>query len=108
MNPNPEELISVDTLIAAIETEDELGMVLRLHLVIEHLLNVYLKYMRKGEIAEYVKQPREFGGKLSLAAAFGLPLHLVRVMHPLGFHLEPPCATTNNHVCWGTLYYWSW
>lgn len=81
MKPNPEELISVDTLIAAIETEDELGMVLRLHLAIEQLLNVYLKQMRKGEIAEYVKEPREFGGKLSLAAAFGLPLHLVRLMH---------------------------
>jgi hypothetical protein len=83
MNLNIKDLESADLIIAAAETEDEVGTVLRIHLAVEQVLVWYIGQRRTTEIAPYVKEPREFGGKLSLAAAFGLPLALVRVIHQI-------------------------
>jgi hypothetical protein len=83
MNLNIKEFESADLLIAAAETEDEIGTVLRFHLAVEQVLVWFIGQRRTAEIAPYVKEPREFGGKLSLAAAFGLPLPLVRVIHQI-------------------------
>lgn len=71
------------TIIAAAETDDELGSVLRLHLAVEQLLNFYIKQKSYGEISKYAKLPRDFGGKLSLAAAFGLPLSIARTIYQI-------------------------
>jgi len=76
-------LAKPQTIIAASETEDELGSVLRLHLAVEQLLVFYIKEKSSGEISKYAKLPRDFGGKLSLAAAFGLPLPIVRTIYQL-------------------------
>lgn len=70
-----------DTLYAAVETEDEMGCVLRFHLMVENLLVFYLKQKCQGEVAVYAKVQREFGQKLGLAAAFGLPLPIAAVIH---------------------------
>ncbi|WP_244868250.1 hypothetical protein [Pseudomonas sp. Cab53] len=78
---NVEELANTEILIAAAETEDEMGCVLRFHLMLERLLTFYLKEKCKGEIAVYAKLPRDFGQKLGLAAAFGLPLPIAAVIH---------------------------
>lgn len=78
---NVEELADTAILIAAAETEDEMGCVLRFHLMLERLLTFYLKEKCKGEIAVYAKLPRDFGHKLGLAAAFGLPLQIAAVIH---------------------------
>ena len=77
------EFDDVNLLISAAETEDEVGTVLRTHLIVEKILVWYIDCRRTGEIGNYVKEPREFGNKLSLAAAFGLPLAFVRVLHQL-------------------------
>ena len=79
MDITDEELDQTKAIILAAETEDELGTVLRLHLALEHLLNFYLKQKRKGEVASFVREPREFGAKLSLAVAFGFPVIIARV-----------------------------
>ncbi len=76
-NTIPEELVDWKTLVEAAETDDEIGTVLRLHLVIEKLLAFYLDRKRVGDLAKYTQQPRSFAGKLSLSAAFGLPIPLV-------------------------------
>jgi len=76
-----EELANTDILVAAVETEDEMGCVLRFHLMLERLLTFYLREKCKGEIATYAKPPRDFGQKLGLAAAFGLPLPIAAVIH---------------------------
>lgn len=68
-----------DAIILAMETEDELGTILRLHLVLEKLLVFYLNQKRKDEVATFVHEPRDFGGKLSLAVAFGFPLVMARI-----------------------------
>lgn len=83
MDLNIKEFDSADLLIAAAETEDEIGTVLRIHLAVEKVLVWYLGQRLTTELIPYVKVPREFGGRLSLAAAFGLPLPLVRVIHQI-------------------------
>ncbi|MNJ48982.1 hypothetical protein D3C77_441940 [compost metagenome] len=70
-------------LIAAAETEDELGAVLRFHLATENLLSFYINERNKGELSKYAKEPNNFGGKLALAAAFGLPIPLARIAHQI-------------------------
>lgn len=77
------ELEKFQTIIAAAETGDELGSVLRLHLAVEQLLAFYIKEKNHGEISKYAKAPRDFGGKLSLATAFGLPISIARVIHQI-------------------------
>jgi len=78
---NIKEFNKPDLLTAAAETEDEVGTVLRIHLAIEQILVWFINHKLTKELAPYVKEPREFGNKLSLAAAFGLPLPFVRVVH---------------------------
>lgn len=70
-------------LIAAAETEDELGSVLRFHLVTESLLSFYINERNKGELSKYAKEPNNFGGKLGLAAALGFPIPLARIAHQI-------------------------
>ena len=77
------DLEKFQTIIAAAETDDELGSVLRLHLAVEQLLTFYIKEKSHGEISKYAKLPRDFGGKLSLAAAFGLPLPIARAIYQI-------------------------
>ena len=72
-----------NTVINAVETEDELGTVLRVHWLVEKLLVEYLKTKRKGEIGSIVREPRDFGMKLSLATAFGIPLPIAKVMYQI-------------------------
>ncbi|MFJ4343698.1 hypothetical protein [Pseudomonas sp. NPDC089401] len=81
IDTTPFEKISL--MIAAAETDDEMGTVIRLHGIIEGLVSFYIKEMSQGEIAKYAKEPREFGAKLGLATAFGLPLPIARVVHQI-------------------------
>lgn len=92
-----ESLFDMETILAAVETEDEIGCVLRLHLLIEQLLSFYLSEKRQGEIKTYVKEPREFSQKLALATAFGLPLpisavayHINGIRNKLAHRLHEP------------------
>lgn len=66
-------------LLRAIKTSDGVGMVLRLHLATEVLLEVHVEAERGGAKAEFVPSGRFFGDKLSLSVAFGLPVPLARV-----------------------------
>ena len=68
---------------SAIETDDEIGTVLRLHLLIEEALDVFVQEKREGDIAVIVRQPRDFGMKLSLATAFGLPVEFGLVIRKI-------------------------
>lgn len=76
-----QELSDTAILIAAAETEDEMGCVLRFHLMLERLLTFYLQVKCKGEVGKYAKPPRDFGQKLGLAAAFGLRLPIAAVIY---------------------------
>lgn len=70
-------------LIAAAETEDEIGSVLRIHLIFEKVLEVYLNSCIVGDAVRYVKMPRDFGAKLGLAVAYGIPVPIAAVIHQL-------------------------
>ncbi|MDQ7981900.1 hypothetical protein QYH69_32270 [Paraburkholderia sp. SARCC-3016] len=72
-------LLSARTIIAATETDDEIGCVLRLHLQVEQLLVVFLSMKLKAPVTEYVQEPREFSRKLAFAVAFGFPLPFAAV-----------------------------
>ncbi|MFB3301891.1 hypothetical protein [Pseudomonas sp. AMR01] len=76
-----EKVSDVEIIIAAAETEDELGCVLRFHLMLESLLSFYLDEKCQGEVGKYAKPPRDFGQKLGMAAAFGIPMQIAAVIH---------------------------
>ncbi|MDG9883011.1 hypothetical protein N7650_09210 [Pseudomonas sp. GD04058] len=76
-------LANISILTMAAETDDELGSVLRFHLATESILSFYISEKTQGEISKYVKEPRDFGTKLSIATALGLPLPLARVIHQI-------------------------
>jgi hypothetical protein len=63
-----------EKLIDAAETEDEIGVVLRMHLALEKILNHFLRSRIKSELAPYIKVPGYTAQKIALAAAFGLPV----------------------------------
>ncbi|WP_069269017.1 hypothetical protein [Paraburkholderia nodosa] len=60
-------LLDADTLILAAETEDDIGCILRLHLQVEQMLDFYLNRKRTADIAPFVREPRDFSGKLSIS-----------------------------------------
>lgn len=76
-----EKVSDVNIIIAAAETEDELGCVLRFHLMLESLLSFYLDEKCQGELGKYAKPPRDFGQKLGMAAAFGIPMQVAAVIY---------------------------
>ncbi|MET3395806.1 hypothetical protein ABIC33_006483 [Variovorax sp. 1140] len=56
-------------LIAAAETDDEIGAVLRTHLLTEQFLSWFIESKATGDLAKFVKVPRDFKAKLNLAVA---------------------------------------
>jgi hypothetical protein len=81
MKPGSTE--AINALISASETDDAIGTIVRMHLLIEEIITRYLEVRVTGELKEFIKQPREFAPKLHLAAAFGMPIPLVRAAHRL-------------------------
>lgn len=69
---NLEKLVSAAKFIAAVETEDELGCVLRIHLCLENYLEEFLKNFIPAEQKKFHKGRPSFSEKLSLAVAYGL------------------------------------
>lgn len=69
--------------IRAMETEDEVGAVLRAHLALERLLDHYLEQRLTKELRPFIQvsERTPFGQKLAFAAAFGMPLPFLRAAH---------------------------
>lgn len=76
-------IVNPEMIIAAMETADELGCVLRVHLVYESLLEFYLDQKVVGDVTVYLRKPREYGAKVGLSVAFGLPLSFAAVFKHL-------------------------
>jgi hypothetical protein len=70
---NLNNLLNSGRLIAAAETEDELGCVVRIHLCLESFLEAYLKHFIPEDEKKYHKDRLTFAEKLSLAVAYRLP-----------------------------------
>lgn len=68
----------------AAETDDELGTVLRLHLLIETYLEVVRDVLVPQEVKQFAPEPSTVGGKLAQAAVAGLPVPLAAVMQQIG------------------------
>ncbi|MNU43064.1 hypothetical protein D3C71_318400 [compost metagenome] len=68
----------------AAETDDELGTVLRLHLLVETFLETARDVLLQPELKRFAPEPRNFADKLGYAAVSGLPIPLAEVMHHLG------------------------
>ncbi|WZB72117.1 hypothetical protein WJ968_11240 [Achromobacter xylosoxidans] len=69
--------------IAATETEDELGTVLRLHLLIEAFLDELLGRQISADLKPFIPTMRSFSDKLGYAYALGLPLSLAAVVRQI-------------------------
>lgn len=76
-------VVDIHLLWQAAETEDDIGAVLRCHLLTEKFLIWFLDTKLSKQLRVYIKEPREFGGKLSLAVALGLPLPFAAVAKQL-------------------------
>jgi hypothetical protein len=63
-----------DKLIQAAETEDEIGLVLRMHLALDKVFDHYLSSRITSELAPYIKIPKYSAQKIPLAALMGMPL----------------------------------
>lgn len=70
-----------EKLIGAAETEDEIGVVLRMHLALEKILNHFLRSQITSDLAPYIKVPGYTAQKISLAAAFGMPVPFLAAAH---------------------------
>lgn len=68
-------------LIDAVETEDEIGVVLRMHLALENIINHFLRSQITSDRAPYIKVPGYTAQKVSLAAAFGMPVPFLAAVH---------------------------
>lgn len=81
MEVDEELLFKTQHLIGAAETEDEIGTVLRMHLAIDQLLEVYLAHQITEHLKPFIKIPGYTGQKLSFAAAFGMPVPFLKAIH---------------------------
>ncbi|WP_146075499.1 hypothetical protein [Achromobacter xylosoxidans] len=87
----PESLDSMDffpkdvgDLISGIATsEDELGVLLRCHLVAESILDKFVAIKRVGALNTLIQEPQQFGMKLALSSAFGMPSDFGLALHHL-------------------------
>jgi hypothetical protein len=70
---NLNKLMNSERFLAAAETEDELGCVLRIHLCLESFLEEFLKHFIAESDQKYHKDRLTFSEKLSLAVAYKLP-----------------------------------
>lgn len=78
-----DQAFNVETLIALAETKDEVGSVLRAHLLVERFLVSFIDVARVGDRAHLIKQPRDFATKVGLATALGLPLPFASAAYEL-------------------------
>ena len=74
-------LINPEEFIAAAETEDELGCVLRMHLCLERFLDEFAEKIIPDKDKKYHLSRPQFGGKLSLAVAYGLCSHIAESIY---------------------------
>jgi hypothetical protein len=76
-------LINPDEYIAAAETEDELGCVLRMHLCLERFLDEFTDKVIPLEDRKFHPKRQPFSGKLSLAVAYGLAKPIAESIHTI-------------------------
>ncbi|MGD8174494.1 hypothetical protein [Marinimicrobium agarilyticum] len=72
--------LDTETLIRAAESEDEVGTVLRMHLVLDNILDAFLREKITEAMRPYIKIPKYFGQKIPLVTAFGMPIPFVRAL----------------------------
>lgn len=70
-------LFGVNRLVRAAETEDEVGTVLRIHLAMDQILNHFIRQCINNDLKPYIEKPRYTGQRITLSAAFGLPLPFI-------------------------------
>lgn len=89
-----------DVFVKAVETEDELGCVLRMHLILERLLDEFSMCAIPRSHKKYHPVRLTFSGKLSLATSYGLleeiaePIYLInkirnKFAHDANYQLTP-------------------
>jgi hypothetical protein len=83
LKPKSEELMRVlansATIIEAVETEDELGTILRLHMYLETMLSLYLSEMLSDEETAFIGKMQMFSNKLNFAVSCHLPIPYAEV-----------------------------
>ncbi|WP_313571966.1 hypothetical protein [Comamonas terrigena] len=69
-------MFEIDTVVFvdALETEDEVGAVLRTHLMVEKFLDWTFDQFVTEERKQWIQRPTNFRGKVSMAVALGLPV----------------------------------
>lgn len=105
--------LSIPSLIMATKTEDEVGCVLRCHLIIENIMDSYLISQTKDELSEFFKIPEgriQYATKIQLCLAFGMPPKIGRFLvklnkirngfgHKINAKLEPEEVNYLAEIC---------
>lgn len=79
----------------AIQSKDDVGIVLRLHGITEARLRTFVECQLVGGRERYIEAPRYFGDALALAVAFGLPLpsaEVCRLLNRIRNDVAHDCA----------------
>lgn len=75
--------VDMNVLMASLETEDDVGAVLRMHLVFEKFLDWTFDHYVTEEKKACIQRPTNYRGKISMAAALGLPVALATAINQL-------------------------
>ncbi len=92
-------IMDSNLLLQAMETEDDVGRILRSHLLIEQTIETFLGWTITDNMKPVVKVPQQFNQKIVLATALGLPQQIAvaastlntirnKVAHRVGATLE--------------------
>lgn len=100
LKPKSEELMEIlansETIIEAVETEDELGTILRLHMYLETMLSLYLSEMLSDEEGGFIGKIQMFANKLNFAVACHLPIPYAHVFNKVN-EIRNKSAHRINH-----------
>ncbi|WP_145510907.1 hypothetical protein [Yersinia kristensenii] len=97
MNMNSRKFIDTNIIIKAVATDDEIGVLLRFHLIAEQILTEFLN--RKINSGEINKVPRLFGEKIKKAKATGMPVETCRAISVLNEMRNDIAHITDGVIC---------
>lgn len=78
-----QDLFDSNLIIKVVETEDEIGCVLRVHIYLEKFLTFFLEEHLVGDVRVLINNINDFKPKLAFCTAFGMPTYIGMVLHQI-------------------------
>ncbi|EPZ8123757.1 hypothetical protein ACXV6R_001568 [Yersinia enterocolitica] len=97
MSMNSRKFIDTNIIIKAVATDDEIGVLLRFHLIAEQILTEFLN--RKVKLSEIEKIPFHFGKKIEKAITAGMPVEICSAISVLNEMRNDIVHITDGVIC---------